>query len=278
MRRLLSPLSLVALVLALALAGCSGVQGMMDKASDSLGTDARAAQGLASNAELRAARARAANATVQPSAELRAGMNCIGPRPVKVLKGTMRNYEWTKGAFEKKTSKGFLDREDVTAQVVTDDCYLDLSSVDPNGKGTYVLHYNREEYVAAVGNDGTGGLREQCVLSEDPSKGTAEQQFGDMAADMYGGPSGDEIILRAPNDTGIESVNKQNAVRDEIYNDQMEEQGLVSVEFALNSPDDHAIDFGDGVPGVLGKTFFCAMSGGGGEVLFATEYALTPAE
>lgn len=263
-RTLMRPL-LVALVAALTVTGCSSVQSALEAASAPPATRTASSSAPAARTASAATRVEASTAPdpeLQPSAELRSSMDCLGARPVRVESGTIADYTWRNG-FETTDQPGFLERKDVTAAFASD-CYLDLSA-DPTAERHYLLTFNRSD-IPELG----AGYEMQCVRSQNPGAGVIKT--GAYSPVFMNRIQPKHILLRGPNDTGYDSVDgENNGRRSDIYKARMEEQGLI--QFGIKAEQVRATN------DAIGETAFCAfMNTSTGKTLFATEYVVTTYE
>lgn len=252
-----------ALAAALALTGCSGLQDALESAAAVPPPAASRPAAPPPPSAAPVAAAPAPDPELEPSAELRASLDCADVRPISVQRGIFGDYTYRNG-FETKTQEGFLQREDVAAEVLQDDCYFDLSGRPLTNADHFLLTYPAAELEAA------GDFEAQCVLSQNPSAGAVKYRRSYPLLRMDAIPMR-RIILRGPNDTGYESIdNERDGKRAELYDETLEERG-----HALLSFNTLGADASSGIQELAGETAFCAYTDvRSGKTLFATEFVI----
>ena len=275
--RLTARLGLAA-ALALSLPACSGLSEFANdvaanmqaqnaaNASSSSSSGSASAVSSKSREELMAA---ADAAVLQPNLELRARVNCAA-RPSKVERSTFGDYAINDGDLTPDEGYGFINRVDVTDEVLSDTgCHLDLSS-DPHGgygRTVYIVTYTDDESMEAVDNF-SGST--QCVFSDDPTAGEnyvgsvrtrTEKQFWITPGPHDLGPAYDISTY-----DGLDANDRWRQA-----NDLIADRDVAIVTFGIGS-----VDPEDATEDIVGRTKFCSkQSAANKKSLFTYEYVVT---
>ena len=276
--RLTTRLGLAA-ALALSLPACAGLsefagdvaanmqaQNAANASSSSSSSSGGSAVSSKSREELMAA---ADAAVLQPNLELRSRVNCAA-RPSKVERSTREDYDLNDGGLTPETESAFLNRVDVTDEVLSDTgCHIDLSS-DPHGgygRHVYIVTYTDDESMEAV--DNFSGTR-QCVYSDDPTAGKVYDGSVRTRLETYW------WLTPGPHDLGpaydistYDGLHTSDRVRG--YKDLIADRDIAIDVFGIRT-----LDPEDATEDVLGRTVFCSIqSDANKKSLFTYEYAVT---